>query len=192
MGFALLDAISVPPDLTKPISRRPREMTSAVAYSSAIRTGSCRSETSVPMLRMRTLRVWRARMPRISGFAPKWELIPAWCSMATTFSPWSSHSMNSSRTSSNRSAAIRGSQYLFGRLARTESAPSRISRGTKGYGFSHWYQTSMACRASDQAGAVLSHEVRAHVGDVGARQALGDRARHGAVADQVAVDRAHR
>ena len=56
-GLALLDAISLPPDLTKPISRRPREMTSAVAYSSATRTGSGRSEISVPRLRMRALRV---------------------------------------------------------------------------------------------------------------------------------------
>ena len=76
-GFALFDAISVPPDFTKPISSRPREMTSAVAYSSATRTGSLRSEMRVPRLRMRTWRVWRARMPTSSGLAPSSELIPA-------------------------------------------------------------------------------------------------------------------
>jgi len=32
MGLTLPEAISVPPDFTKPISRRPRENTSAVAY----------------------------------------------------------------------------------------------------------------------------------------------------------------
>src|SRR5262249_7608530 len=63
--------------------------------------------------------------------------------MATTLSPTSSHSMNSSRHSSNRSAATRGSQYLFGRLARTESASSRMSCGTNGYVISLWNHTSM-------------------------------------------------
>ena len=43
IGLALPEAISVPPDLTKPISSRPREITSAVAYSSATRTGSWRT-----------------------------------------------------------------------------------------------------------------------------------------------------
>ena len=86
---------------------------------------------------MRTFRVWRARMPRISGLAPKSELIPAWCSMATTLSPRSSHSRNSSRTSSNRSAAIFGSQYRLGRLARTRVGASSTSWGTNGYGTSH-------------------------------------------------------
>src|SRR5262245_59152981 len=119
-------------------------MTSAVAYSSAMRTGSGRSEIRVPRLRMRARWVCRARMPRIRGFAPKSELIPAWCSMATTFRPTSSHSWNSSRTCSKRSAAILGSQYLLGRLARTESARSRISWGTNGYTFSLWNHTSMA------------------------------------------------
>ena len=69
-GLALPEAISVPPDLTKPISSRPREMTSAVAYSSAIRTGSVRTEIKVPNDRMRTFLVWRAAMPRIIGLAP--------------------------------------------------------------------------------------------------------------------------
>src|SRR2546427_821856 len=97
-------------------------MTSAVAYSSATRTGSFRIEISVPRLRMRTWRVWRARIPTSRGLAPRSELIPAWCSTASTLSPRSSHRRNSSMTSSNRSAAIFGSQYLFGRLARTEPA----------------------------------------------------------------------
>jgi hypothetical protein len=56
-GLALFEAISLPPDLTKPISKRPREMTSAVAYSSAMRTGSGRNDTNVPRLRMRAWRV---------------------------------------------------------------------------------------------------------------------------------------
>ena len=77
IGLALPDAISVPPDFTKPISSRPREITSAVAYSSATRTGSVRTVISVPRLRMRTFRVWRARMPRISGLAPNRQLMPA-------------------------------------------------------------------------------------------------------------------
>ena len=64
MGFALAEAISLPPDFTKPISRRPREMTSAVAYSSATRTGSCRSEISVPSVRIRDL-------PRLPGEDPE-------------------------------------------------------------------------------------------------------------------------
>src|SRR5262245_61290306 len=142
-GLALADAISVPPDLTKPISRRPREMTSAVAYSSATRTGSDRSEIRVPRLRMRTLRVWRARMPTSMGLAPSRELIPAWCSIASTLRPRSSHSRNSSITSSNRSAETLGSQYLFGRLALTESAASSTSWGTNGYGTSHCHQASI-------------------------------------------------
>ena len=69
-GLALPDTISLSPDLTKPISSRPREMTSAVAYSSAIRTGSGRTETSVPSDRMRTFLVWRAMIPRIIVLAP--------------------------------------------------------------------------------------------------------------------------
>ena len=76
-GLALADAISVPPDLTKPISRRPREITSAVAYSSATRTGSRRSEISVPRLRMRAFRVCRARMLTSIGLEPRSELMPA-------------------------------------------------------------------------------------------------------------------
>ncbi len=75
-GFMLPEAISVPPDFTNPISRRPRQITSAVAYSSATRTGSWRIVTRVPRLRIRTLRVCRARMPRIKGLAPKRQLIP--------------------------------------------------------------------------------------------------------------------
>src|SRR3989441_10069156 len=142
-GLALAEAISVPPDFTKPISRRPREMTSAVAYSSATRTGSFRTEIRVPRLRMRTWRVWRARIPTSSGLAPSSELIPAWCSTASTLSPRSSHRRNSSMTSSKRSAAIFGSQYLFGRLARTESAALRTSCGTNGYGTSHCHQASI-------------------------------------------------
>src|SRR5262249_52879555 len=63
--------------------------------------------------------------------------------MATTFRPCSSQSTNSSRHSSKRSAATRGSQYLFGRLARTESAASRMCCGTNGYVISLWNQTSM-------------------------------------------------
>jgi len=77
IGLALPEAISLPPDFTKPISRRPRHMTSAVAYSSATRTGSLRTVISVPRLRIRTFFVWRARTPRISGLAPKRQLIPA-------------------------------------------------------------------------------------------------------------------
>src|SRR2546425_9688415 len=142
-GLALAEAISVPPDFTKPVSRRPREMTSAVAYSSATRTGSFRTEIRVPRLRMRTWRVWRARIPTSSGLAPSSELIPAWCSTASTLSPRSSHRRNSSMTSSKRSAAIFGSQYLFGRLARTESAALRTSCGTNGYGTSHCHQASI-------------------------------------------------
>src|SRR5262249_30114239 len=67
--------------------------------------------------------------------------------MATTFRPCSSQSTNSSRHSSNRSAATRGSQYLFGRLARTESAASRMCCGTNGYVISLWNQTSMVSPA---------------------------------------------
>ena len=55
IGLASPDTISVAPDLTKPISSRPFEMTSIVAYSSAIRTGSGRTVTSVPRDRMRDL-----------------------------------------------------------------------------------------------------------------------------------------
>ena len=77
IGFALPEAISLPPDFTNPISSRPREITSAVAYSSATRTGSVRTVISVPRLRMRTFRVWRARMPRTSGLAPIRQLMPA-------------------------------------------------------------------------------------------------------------------
>ena len=73
----LLEAISLPPDLTKPISSRPRLITSAVAYSSAMRTGSGRSVISVPRLRMRAFLVWRASIPSSMGFAASRELIPA-------------------------------------------------------------------------------------------------------------------
>jgi hypothetical protein len=132
IGFALPDAISLPPDFTKPISSRPRHITSAMAYSSAMRTGSFRTVMSVPRLRMRTFLVWRARTPRMSGAAPKRQLIPAWCSFETTLIPRSSQSRYSSSASSNRSAATFGSQYLFGKLPRTESAPSRTCWGTKG------------------------------------------------------------
>src|SRR5262245_6839792 len=139
-GLVLPEAISVPPDLTKPMSRRPRHITSAVAYSSATRTGSFRTVTSVPRLRIRTRRVCLASTPRISGLAPKRQLIPAWCSLETTLIPMSSHSRYSSSASSKRSAATRGSQYRLGRLARTESASSSTCCGTNGYGFSFRYQ----------------------------------------------------
>ncbi len=69
-GLAFPETISLSPDLTKPISSRPLEITSAVAYSSAIRTGSGRIVINVPRLRMRTFFVCRARMPRIIGLAP--------------------------------------------------------------------------------------------------------------------------
>src|SRR5665213_1065793 len=65
-----------------------------------------------------------------------------------TFRPKSSHSRNSSITSSNRSAAMRGSHQRFGRLARTESVASRTSCGTNGYGTSHCHQASIACAPS--------------------------------------------
>ena len=132
MGLALPDTISLSPDLTKPISSRPREITSAVAYSSAMRTGSRRTVTSVPWLRMRTLLVCRAMVPRIIGLAPYRLLIPEWCSIDTMFTPRSSHSRCSSRHSWNRSAAIFGSQYRLGRLPRTESACASTSGGTNG------------------------------------------------------------
>ena len=77
IGFALPEAISLPPDFTKPISRRPRVITSAIAYSSATRTGSLRTVMSVPRLRMRTFFVCRASTPRMSGAAPKRQLMPA-------------------------------------------------------------------------------------------------------------------
>src|SRR5262249_2208664 len=78
--------------------------------------------------------------------------------MATTLSPTSSHSMNSSRHSSNRSAATRGSQYLLGRLARTESARASTSSGTKGEVISVWNQASIVSLA---LGCLLVEE-RAH------------------------------
>src|SRR5690348_5849896 len=56
----------------------------------------------------------------------------------------SSQSRYSSSASWNRSAAILGSQYRFGRLPRTDSAASRTSGGTNGYGFSFKYQACMA------------------------------------------------
>ena len=58
--------------------------------------------------------------------------------------PMSSQSRYSSSTSSKRSAAIFGSQCLFGRLPRTESAALRTSWGTNGYGFSLRYQACIA------------------------------------------------
>src|SRR3954471_3540955 len=58
--------------------------------------------------------------------------------------PRSSQSRYSSSASSNKSAAIFGSQYLFGKLPRTESVASRIDGGTNGYGFSLRYQACMS------------------------------------------------
>src|SRR4029077_15554412 len=55
----------------------------------------------------------------------------------------SSQSRYSSSASWNRSAAILGSQYRFGRLPRTDSAASRTSGGTNGYGVSFRYQACM-------------------------------------------------
>ena len=69
IGLASPETISVAPDLTKPISSRPRESTSIVAYSSAMRTGSGRTVISVPSDRMRTLRVSRATTPVMTGLA---------------------------------------------------------------------------------------------------------------------------
>src|SRR5207237_7721037 len=65
-------------------------------------------------------------------------------SFETTLMPRSSHSRYSSSASSNRSAATFGSQYLFGRLARTESTLSRTDWGTNGYGFSLRYDACMS------------------------------------------------
>src|SRR5262249_35286273 len=60
----------------------------------------------------------------------------------------------SSSASSNRSAAIFGSQYLLGRLPRTESARSRTSCGTNGYGFSFRYQACMRSLLQERDDAV--------------------------------------
>src|SRR5437879_7545899 len=56
------------------------------------------------------------------------------------FNPTSSHRRYSSRTSWNNWEATFGSQYLFGKLPRTDSEPSSTSSGTNGYGFSQRYQ----------------------------------------------------
>ena len=76
-GLTLEDAISVPPDFTNPMSKRPFARISAVAYSSAIRTGSGRNDINVPRLSTRTFRVWRHRMLVTIGLAPISELMPA-------------------------------------------------------------------------------------------------------------------
>src|SRR4029450_10154478 len=55
--------------------------------------------------------------------------------------------------SSNRSAAIFGSQYRFGRLARTESAALSTSGGTNGYGTSHCHQASIGSPSAIQEAA---------------------------------------
>ena len=76
IGLASPDTISVAPDLTKPISSRPFDNTSIVAYSSAIRTGSGRTVISVPSERMRAFVVSRATMPVMTGLAAHRLLIP--------------------------------------------------------------------------------------------------------------------
>src|SRR5262245_40642335 len=93
-------------------------------------------------------------MPRISGLAPKRQLTPEWCSLETTLMPRSSQRRYSSSASSNRSAASFGSQYLLGRLPRTESARSRTSCGTNGYGFSFRYQACMRSLLQERDDAV--------------------------------------
>jgi len=76
IGLASPDTISVAPDLTKPISSRPREITSMVAYSVATRTGSGRTVINVPNERIRTFFVRRATMPVMTGLAAQRLLIP--------------------------------------------------------------------------------------------------------------------
>ncbi len=71
-------------------------------------------------------------MPVTTGLEPIRLLMPAWCSMQTTFMPRSSQSRNSSITSSKSVAATFGSQRLFGSTARTECDASRIALSTKG------------------------------------------------------------
>ena len=63
------DAISVAPDLTKPICSRPPDRTSIVAYSSATRTGSGRTVTRVPSERIFAFVVVRATAPVMTGLA---------------------------------------------------------------------------------------------------------------------------
>ena len=148
IGFASPEAISVPPDFTKPICKRPFEITSSVAYSSATRTGSGRTVTSVPRLKILAFFVIRATIAVTSGLAPQRLLIPAWCSVVTMLMPRSSQSACSSNTSSNSLEAIFGSQYRFGKAARTESAWASTSLGTNGYGFSQWLQRSISASHS--------------------------------------------
>ncbi len=76
IGLASPETISVAPDLTKPISSRPFEMTSIVAYSSAIRTGSGRTVIRVPSDRMRAFLVSRATTPVMTGLAAHRLLMP--------------------------------------------------------------------------------------------------------------------
>src|SRR5262245_59955918 len=92
-------------------------------------------------------------MPTRRGLAPRSELIPAWCSTASTFRPRSSQSRNSSMTSSKRSAATVGSQKRLGRLARTESVALITSCGTNGYGTSHCHQASIVHSLPEAASA---------------------------------------
>ena len=100
IGLASPDTISVAPDLTKPISSRPFEMMSIVAYSSATRTGSGRTVISVPSDRMRDFFVMLATTPVMTGLAAHRLLIPEWCSLVTMWMPRSSHSRYSSKISS--------------------------------------------------------------------------------------------
>ena len=128
IGLALPETISVAPDLTKPMSSRPRDNTSIVAYSVATRTGSGRTVISVPSDRIRTFLVSRcddtpAFDDRTRG--PEIRLIPEWCSLVTICRPISSQSQlffnTPPRINRLRSPAR---NKLFGRLARTSRGNS--------------------------------------------------------------------
>ena len=96
-GLVLAGEISNGTPLTKPMSSRPREITSIIEYSSATRIGSLRLPIGMPSASRRTFLVSRARIAIGIVQTDSAQVAVAWCSLVMMLMPSSSHSAHSSR-----------------------------------------------------------------------------------------------
>jgi hypothetical protein len=115
--------------LTKPISTRPREITSSIEYSSATRTASKRLPIGMPRHNSRAFFVSRARIAIGIVQTESMQVAVAWCSFTMMLSPSSSHRAHSSSPRWYRSAAILGSQSRFGTTLRSWAPSSSHAEG---------------------------------------------------------------
>ena len=72
---------------TRPISKRPPEITSIIANSSATRYGSVRLVIGTPRQSSLAFFVWRAKIASVSRQEADMQLAEAWCSLTKILKP---------------------------------------------------------------------------------------------------------